>query len=357
MPKLTSLLKLNGAGTDEDLLELISAGLTACSGPMASGVRVRTLTYNGVAIRVKEGALGDGVGAKVWTVAHTLCKELVRHPEIVRGKSVLELGAGCGACGLLAAKLGAAQVVLTDYVDQLLANLRDALHLNFSLEGDSPILHGDAGGMEATLQQQLESLEVSDDDCAELPEYDAEKPWEVANASVRFIDWADSVAYLEDSSALLKRGRSHDLARAASHTSMASIESRSSSYSALDGLSTRSVAPGVATRRRFDVVIGTDVLYEWPMTESLAAAMAHRLKPGGLGLLCNAVRDQAMFDALVVQLRRRGLRVGLTSVQPKFEDGGVAPHDQEYEGGFLLIAMEHVEAPATWHREGLFPPT
>ena len=34
----------------------------------------------------------------------------MRRPELVRGLRVLELGSGCGPCGLLAARLGAKQV-------------------------------------------------------------------------------------------------------------------------------------------------------------------------------------------------------------------------------------------------------
>lgn len=37
-------------------------------------------------------------------------RELAAHPEIVRDQEVLEIGSGCGACGILAAKLGARQV-------------------------------------------------------------------------------------------------------------------------------------------------------------------------------------------------------------------------------------------------------
>ncbi len=37
--------------------------------------QVSTYTYGpGVSVRIKEGALGDGLGARVWTVAHILCK-------------------------------------------------------------------------------------------------------------------------------------------------------------------------------------------------------------------------------------------------------------------------------------------
>ena len=48
--------------------------------------------------------------AQVWAVAHVMCRQLAAHPEAVRGCRVLELGAGTGVAGILAAKLGAAQV-------------------------------------------------------------------------------------------------------------------------------------------------------------------------------------------------------------------------------------------------------
>ena len=57
-------------------------------------------------------------------------REMASHPAMVVGRSVLEIGAGCGACGILAAKLGAQRVLLTDYVDAVLCNLRDCMHLN-----------------------------------------------------------------------------------------------------------------------------------------------------------------------------------------------------------------------------------
>ncbi len=39
-------------------------------------------------------------------------RELIEHPGIIASKSVLEIGSGCGLCGIVAAKLGAAQVLL-----------------------------------------------------------------------------------------------------------------------------------------------------------------------------------------------------------------------------------------------------
>ncbi|GBC93834.1 Ribosomal protein L11 methyltransferase [bacterium HR15] len=58
--------------------------------------------------------------AILWESAVALAQWLVEHPEWVRGKRVLELGAGVGLCGLVAQVLGA-QVVQSDYQPDALA--------------------------------------------------------------------------------------------------------------------------------------------------------------------------------------------------------------------------------------------
>lgn len=353
---------------------------------MASGVRVRTISYQGTPITVKEGALGDGVGAKVWTVAHTLCQEMVEHPSIVQGCSVLEIGAGCGPCGLLAAKLGATEVDISDYVDQLLLNLRDALHLNgFELTAATTANErsGDGAGAvekreeicgeEVEFDESWDPEEDGGSECSDLDAFFGEAlaksgdsaaaaAWEIGPVAVRFLDWKDSVIYLskqgqKNSSDAARESISDKIDAAGPGTvSDANEEKVTGSYCALDGVSSRSVAPGIPASKQYDVILGTDILYEWAMAESVAAAVAHRLRPGGRALICNAVRDQKMFDALIANMRLQGLRVGVIQIEPRQEDGGVAPHDQPYEGGFVLVAVEHAAAPGSdWHRDDLFP--
>lgn len=57
----------------------------------------------------------DPLGLDVWPAALELCAYLAWNPHLVQGRAVLELGAGVGLPGLLAAQLGALRVVLTDY--------------------------------------------------------------------------------------------------------------------------------------------------------------------------------------------------------------------------------------------------
>jgi len=73
--------------------------------------QVVTCTYDHVTVKIREGPLGDGLGVRVWAIAHATCRELAAHPESVRGLDVLEIGAGTGLCGIVAAKLGARRVV------------------------------------------------------------------------------------------------------------------------------------------------------------------------------------------------------------------------------------------------------
>ncbi|GFR48037.1 hypothetical protein Agub_g9869, partial [Astrephomene gubernaculifera] len=116
---------------DEEVLDAASAVIAACSGPLATAGKVSTYTYDGAVVHIQEGALGDGLGAKVWMVAHMLCLELASNRgPLLAGKKVLELGSGCGVCGLAAAALGAGQVVLTDVEGPVLRNLRSCMHLN-----------------------------------------------------------------------------------------------------------------------------------------------------------------------------------------------------------------------------------
>ena len=53
-------------------------------------------------------------GGTVWDSAILLAWWIIKHPDVILQKRVAELGAGTGVPGLIAAKLGASEVVLTD---------------------------------------------------------------------------------------------------------------------------------------------------------------------------------------------------------------------------------------------------
>ena len=176
-------------------------------------------------MRVLETEIGNGVGAKLWNAAVTLSERLARTPEIVRGKRVLEVGAGVGMCGILCAKLGAAFVTLSDFEDALL----DALDRSVADNG-------------------------------------------VGDACVaRAVDWTKEAERLPTPAA-----------------------------------NPRHVMPDDAA---FDVIIGSDVLYERQHVAALPACVDRRLARDGVCWLVNASRYADMFRDLLAAFDARGFDV------------------------------------------------
>jgi predicted nicotinamide N-methyase len=72
----------------------------------------------------------NSTGLSLWGGSEALCHYLIEHPDLIVGKSVLELGAGVGLCGIVAHHLGASQVILTDGDAQVLTKLRHNVKRN-----------------------------------------------------------------------------------------------------------------------------------------------------------------------------------------------------------------------------------
>lgn len=88
-------------------------------------------------------------GGSVWYAGIALSRHLVANPDIVRGKSVLELGSGCGLVGLTAAILGAREVLFSDIDHQeeiLVENINMNRHLwqEFTSCSFRPLNFGDS---------------------------------------------------------------------------------------------------------------------------------------------------------------------------------------------------------------------
>ena len=60
-----------------------------------------------------------GTSSVIWPIAMVLGRHLCRNPALMRGKRCVELGSGTGMCGLVAAAVGAARVLLTDTAEAL----------------------------------------------------------------------------------------------------------------------------------------------------------------------------------------------------------------------------------------------
>ncbi|XP_019349619.2 protein N-lysine methyltransferase METTL21D [Alligator mississippiensis] len=128
---------------------------------------------SGAALVLAQGG-GGGPGAVVWDAALVLAKFLERGRPALRRRAVLELGAGTGAVGIMAASLGA-DVTVTD-----LEELQDLLKLN--IETNKHLLTGSI---------QAKVLKWGEDVTAFLPPPD-------------YILMADCIYYEESLEPLLK---------------------------------------------------------------------------------------------------------------------------------------------------------
>lgn len=103
------------------------AYVSAC---MADSSRRFAFAGTGTLI-IEQGSVGPGsTGAAVWRAGEFMAGYLVANPSLVRGKRVIELGCGTGLCGLVAARLGASRVLLTDGSDTVLERARRNIALN-----------------------------------------------------------------------------------------------------------------------------------------------------------------------------------------------------------------------------------
>eukprot|EP01052_Picozoa_sp_SAG31_P032741 SAG31_NODE_3621_length_4059_cov_7.360101_3_plen_223_part_00 len=76
-----------------------------------------------------------GLGAEIWGAAKAMAIWMSAHKADFAGKRVIEIGAGVGFPGLVAAKLGAAVSVITDFSLPLVENMANSVADNDWLPG------------------------------------------------------------------------------------------------------------------------------------------------------------------------------------------------------------------------------
>ncbi|KAH8280738.1 hypothetical protein KR054_006201 [Drosophila jambulina] len=90
-----------------------------------------------ITLRESNSFVSEGTtGLCTWEAALALADYLVEHPQLVRGKNVVELGAGAGLLGILlklpAMSLQADQVLITDGSEPCVQLMRENIALNFA---------------------------------------------------------------------------------------------------------------------------------------------------------------------------------------------------------------------------------
>lgn len=99
----------------------------------------------------------------VWPSSIVVSDYLCQHPEIIRDKVVIELGAGAALPSLVAEKLGAKLAVVSDFPeDDVLRNIDDAIRINKCTRAIS-VGYKWGDSIEEVTRKQTEWLSASDD--------------------------------------------------------------------------------------------------------------------------------------------------------------------------------------------------
>ncbi len=239
----------------------------------AGTLRVR-LPVSGFEVGVCESEWKDaGLAWRVWGAGQIMARCFDAAPELVRDLSVLEIGAGCGVCGLVAARLGASRAVVTD---------------------------GAPGALDA-IRRSVVGLP---EECAR-------------NASAAFFDFRDDQDVLNGTVSI-------EDARAGTGVDHW-VHSRP------HALKATTEACKLPVDETFDVVVATDVLYSDDHAGPLAASFIRRMKPSGRGFILNACRNGTLIAHFIQHLLAHGIAVRISAAE-RFD--GEREFSQ-YEGGHL----------------------
>jgi predicted nicotinamide N-methyase len=85
----------------------------------------------------------NDVSLRLWEAGAVLAEYILANPLLVRGRSVVELGAGVGLTGLACAASGASLVTCTDYTECALDNLRYNFSLSMPNDSVLKVMHLD----------------------------------------------------------------------------------------------------------------------------------------------------------------------------------------------------------------------
>ena len=272
-----------------NMREAFEACAAACRAALEDGgARERSFSFEGGHdVVVREIALGAGVGAKVWRAAIMLSEELAANPGWCEGKRCLEIGAGVGLCGLLASRLGARSVALTDFEHPL-----------------------------------LDSLVVAVDRNRELLESSANATLTSTTTTVRRLDW------IEES----ERGESKTEAGA---ENVKNVKKPNGDEERLGPTSRGWIE--MDDEATFDFIFGSDLLYEDVHARTLPGVVKRRMSsPDGRCRVVGAVRNRSMLDALVLNMRKEGLVV----VETHLRDNDTNAADW-YEDGYCALEVTH----------------
>ncbi len=105
--------------TNEEFSALLEANTLLRSPPLCPEITLRLLRLDAPLWHASDKHLFDDAGLRpywafCWASGQALARYLLDHPDLVRGRRVVDFGSGSGVAAIAAAKAGAAAVVATE---------------------------------------------------------------------------------------------------------------------------------------------------------------------------------------------------------------------------------------------------
>ncbi|KAA0166830.1 hypothetical protein FNF31_01205 [Cafeteria roenbergensis] len=266
----------------------------------------------------------DDVGAVLWPAAAVLSRWLVAHPQVLSGRDVLEIGAGMGLTGIVAAGQ-ARRAVLSDFNWAVLCNLRRNIALN--------------GGELCFEPAVATSKEGAEDEGA--GQVDASS----GDAGVG--DGATRSGAAASGGAEGSAGRSNALRDGL-------VDAQWLDWDALPGSESPRTAScpadfDDASSGRFDAVIATDMVISLSDCRGVARVCATCLRAGGFAVFAVAPPDVRFgTEHLGPALEAAGLAVTKQTVAPRFAVSGGGEAAAATGGGYeaRIVMYCAVKPPA-----------
>ena len=112
------------------------------------------------------------IGEALWKGSMVMSRWMIeKDQDVVKGKSVLELGSGPGLCGFMAANLGAKEVILTDYKTQVMQLIAQNIKHVQSQNVKAHMSHAELDWYYASDTTYLKNLPVLDENMQQVDSF------------------------------------------------------------------------------------------------------------------------------------------------------------------------------------------
>ncbi|KAK3236263.1 hypothetical protein CYMTET_53583 [Cymbomonas tetramitiformis] len=287
-PLLEVLLAVRNDKDLESAVIIVIENCATSTGTYKGGLTLCDYDIKGLRPRVLEMPFGGaGLGFCVWAAALLMAHHLVSVREMIQGKTVLELGAGPGLPGLVCHLLGAREVTMSDCVPAIQQSLTYSSHLHTRTRG----------------------VEQS------------------GTVHVVHVDWRQEKAnYLGEQ---WQEAPTHKVG-AAEGVNAEKVRHDTKKLKLLD------------PEERFDVIVGSDLLYDIEHSRSLPYAIAQRLHPvTGRCIIVASLRRNDLLNTFSKEVQLAKLQMKVTKLtQADFEQATTG--EKKSNMYFDMCAYDHV---------------